>query len=157
MPVFINGKSAVHSQSGGVLQTTSVNMTGEEQIPVPYPNVAFSRDAKNTARRIFSNGQPLCHNRSYFAKSRGDEAGEYGGVFSRTVNGIAEFMSYSPNVYMEGNPAVRGGDLMVSNYRNTPPSALKQKQGTAHGAHGVDRQPDPMDDTLHYVMEWDLL
>lgn len=40
--------------------------------------------------------------------------------------GMAEFISSSTNVFIEGMPAVRQGDLMVSNNKNTPPMPLVQ-------------------------------
>ncbi len=156
MPVFINGKSAVHARSGGVLNTISVNMTGDERIPVAYPNKAFSRDVKNTASRVFVSGQNMSHSRSYFAKSSGDEAGQYGGIFSLTVGGIAEFITHSPNVSIEGCPAVRAGDLMVSNYRNTLPEALMQEQGIGAAVQNVDAEAILEDSSLDFLMEWEL-
>ena len=60
-----------------------------------------------------------CHKDSIFTTSSG-------GVRTGTIKGKAEFITASPNVMIEGVPAVRQGDLMTSNNRNTPPMPLMQ-------------------------------
>lgn len=132
MTFYINGRSVVHRGSGGKVITTSINLTGEEKTPVPYQNIALSAHARNTARGFLCNQQAICHVQSYFSKSRGDEAGFYGGIISGTVNGKAEFITASPNcvtqtgMFLNGIAVARAGDLMVSNQRNTPPAPLIQ-------------------------------
>ena len=48
---------------------------------------------------------------------------------SGTIQGKAEFILSSFDVYIEGKPAVRQGDLMISNSKNTPPMPLNQAGG----------------------------
>ena len=96
-----------------------------------YNNVAKSEDAAQTAHSVFVNGQPICHKKSIFSKSTGDEAGDQKGQKSGTIQGKAEFITASSNILIEGIPAVRDKDLMVSNNRNTPPAPLKQSGGQA--------------------------
>lgn len=135
MTVFVNGRSLVHRGSGGRLITLSTNLTGEAKIPIPYQNLALAKHAKNTATGFLCRGEPVCHLASYFEKSSGDEPGQYGGILSGTVNGIAEFVTAASqfrlyaNMYLNGQPIVRAGDLMVSNCRNTPPASLLQEYG----------------------------
>lgn len=124
--ILINGRSAVHHGSNGTLKTDDICYTGEAKIPVPYCNIAKSTDAANTANNVFINGHPACHQQSIFAKSTGDEPGFYGGIHSGSIQGKAEFITASPNVFIEGIAAVRNGDLMVSNNRNTFPAPLIQ-------------------------------
>jgi len=126
--VLINGRTAVHAGSGGVLNTVDICKTkvGSSVVPIPYPNVAVSQDADNTAATVFINGEPACHASSIFASSTGDEPGSRGGIRSGDTQGKAEFITSSPNVFIEGEPAVRMGDLMVSNDGNTPPAPLMQ-------------------------------
>ncbi len=126
--LLLNGRTAVHKQSGGILTTISINLTGPRRTPVPYPNIAKSADATNTADRVRCNGNPICHQQSYFSKSTGDEAGIHGGIKSGTVNGIAEFITGSDNILINGIPVVRANDLMVSNNRNTEPAPLIQPE-----------------------------
>ncbi len=129
--LYINGRQAVHRACGGYVKTISVNLTGALHIPIPYPNLALAKDAMNTCRNLCCNGQPLCHIKSYFSKSLGDEAGSFGGIVSGTVNGRAEFITGSHNVTVTNGAftlpksLVRAGDLMVSNNRNTAPAPLQ--------------------------------
>jgi hypothetical protein len=126
MAVLINGRTAVHKDSNGTLTTIDPCYTGPQQQIVNYQNVAKSRDATNTAKTVFINGNPVCHKESYFARSYGSEAGDGGGVISKSRCGKAEFVTASENVFIEGIAAVRQGDLMVSNNRNTQPAPLRQ-------------------------------
>lgn len=130
--VLINGRSAVHAGSGGVLTTVDVCLTkvGKSVKPIPYTNVARSADAANTAATVFINGNPVCHKESNFATSTGDEPGNRKRVVSGTIKGKAQFVTASPNVFIEGVPAVRAFDLMVSNNQNTAPAALVQSSGS---------------------------
>lgn len=132
--VLINGKTAVHAGSGGLLVTKDVCLTGQQKQPVTYTNVAKSKDASNTAKKTFIHGHPACHQQSCFKKSTGDEAGNHKGQHSGTIQGKAEFLSGSGNVLIEGQPAVRNGEKMVSNNRNTAPGHLQQSNGPVPSA-----------------------
>lgn len=125
MALFINNRSVVHAASNGVLRTEDCCYTGGDRRVVAYTNIALSKDAANTARTVFHNGYPVCHAQSYFAKSTGDEPGD-AGVHSGTIQGKAEFISASEDVFFEGQKAVRDGELMVSNNRNTSVGVLIQ-------------------------------
>jgi uncharacterized Zn-binding protein involved in type VI secretion len=127
--VLINGRTAVHADSGGTLNTVDICKTkkGKKCKPVVYNNVAKSGDTANAASTVFINGQPACHKSADFARSKGDEPAKCGGgVRSGTIKQKAEFITASNNVFIEGKPAVRQMDLMVSNNRNTPPMPLMQ-------------------------------
>jgi uncharacterized Zn-binding protein involved in type VI secretion len=126
--VLINGRTAVHAGSEGILVTVDVCLTkvGKPVVPIPYTNVARSADAAKTASTVFINGHPVCHQGSTFSKSTGDEPGDRKGIRSGTIKGKAEFVSGSSNVFIEGIPAVRQGDMMVSNNANTAPMPLSQ-------------------------------
>ena len=126
--VLINGRTAVHAGSGGVLTTVDVCLTkiGKSTVPIPYTNIARSEDAAQTASTVFINGHPVCHKNSIFAKSTGDEPGNRKGIKSGTITEKAEFVTASSNVYIEGIAAVRQGDYMVSNNGNTAPMPLSQ-------------------------------
>ena len=129
--VLINGRSAVHAGSGGTLSTMDVCKTprGDSCPPRLYTNVAKSSDAAKIAGSVKVNGNPACMKSSIFSKSTGDQPGRCGGTSSGTIKGKAEFITASPNVTIEGEPAVRQFDLMVSNNRNTPPAPLMQNGG----------------------------
>src|SRR5690554_5193659 len=126
--VLINGRTAVHADSKGILATVDICLTkvGPSLVPIPYPNIAKSEDADNTAATVFINGQPACHADSIFSVSTGNQPGSEGGIKSGVTEGQAEFITSSPNVFIEGIAAVRIGDLMISNEGNTPPPPLMQ-------------------------------
>ncbi len=126
--VLINGRTAVHAGSGGILTTVDVCRTkiGKPIVNIAYTNIARSADAAQTAATVLINGHPVCHQKSIFAVSTGDEPGDRLGVVSNTIKGKAEFITASSNVFIEGVPAVRQGDMMVSNNRNTAPMPLMQ-------------------------------
>jgi LysM repeat protein len=126
--ILINGLTAVHAASQGILTTIDVCWTkiGKPVVPIPYTNVARSADAAKTASTVFINGNPVCHQKSIISKSAGDEPGSRKGVVSGTIKGKAEFVTGSPNVLIEGIPAVRQNDMMVSNNGNTAPMPLSQ-------------------------------
>lgn len=129
--VLINGRTAVHADSGGVLNTIDVCLTqiGNSVVPIPYPNVAQSKDADKTASSVIINGNPACTKDSVFSKSKGDEPGNKKGVKSGTKGDEASFIMGSNNVFIEGVAAVRAMDMMVSNKQNTPPMPLIQPMG----------------------------
>lgn len=126
--VLFNGRTSVHAGSGGVLTTVDVCRTkiGKKIVNIAYTNVARSADAAGTAATVFINGHPVCHQKSIFAVSSGDEPGDHMGIVSGTIKGKAEFITASSNVFIEGVPAVRQGDMMVSNNGNTAPMPLMQ-------------------------------
>ena len=127
MTVLINNRTAVHTKSGGQVTTQDTCYTGPDQHLVTYQNIAKSQDAENTAQTVFINGNPVCHSQSFFKRSYGSEAGNGGGINSRTCCDKAEFITASQDVFIEGITAVRQGDLMVSNKRNTRAAPLQQK------------------------------
>ncbi|WCN10225.1 DUF4150 domain-containing protein [Marinomonas mediterranea] len=129
--VLINGRTAVHAGSNGTVMAIDVCLTqvGPPVVPIPYMNASQSADADKTADSVKINGNPACHVKSVFAKSSGDEAGNRKGIVSGKISGEASFMSSSFDVLIEGEPAVRAMDLMVSNAQNTPPMPLMQAVG----------------------------
>lgn len=141
--VLINGRTAVHAGSQGILTTVDVCWTkvGKPVVPIPYTNVARSSDAAKTASTVFINGHPVCNQKSTFAKSTGDEPGNRKGIRSGTITEKAEFVSGSSNVFIEGIPAVRQCDMMVSNNCNTAPMPLSQPGA----ARAKETNPDPVD------------
>lgn len=87
--------------------------------PVPYPNVAFSRDLANGTTTVVADGGNMCANYgSEFSKSTGDEAGSAGGVKSGTFLKEATWMTYSFDVKLEGKGACRLSDKMFHNHGN---------------------------------------
>lgn len=156
--VLINGRTAVHAGSGGTLTTIDVCWTkvGKPVVRIPYTNIAKSTDSAKTAGSVLINGQPVCTKTSIFATSTGDEPGDRLGVKSGTIKGKAEFITASSNVLFEGVPAVRQGDLMVSNNRNTPPAPLMQAGAGKPPKLDVTGAQDVAESELPDTVEWEV-
>jgi uncharacterized Zn-binding protein involved in type VI secretion len=88
-------------------------------------------------------GSPACNSKSNFKISKGDSPGCCGGTGSGTVGQMAEFLTFSNDVMIEGKPAVRNGDKMVSNLKNTPPQPLNQPPAGNAKAGKVSEPPEP--------------
>ncbi len=140
----INGKTPVHQQSDGTLTTTDVCFDHKYK-PTPYQNTAHSKDSADTSSDVFYDGNPLCHKKSCFSKSSG--SGPNGGVHSGTKNGKATFITASSDVFINSIPAVREGDLMVSNCQNTAPAPLQQPSAsyTNHAPNLTNNQAPQAD------------
>ena len=126
MTVYVNGRSLVHQGSGGFISAVSINLTPPNNIPFPYPSIAYTRHLTNTPDGVEVNGYRVATLHSYISHSRGDEAGSVGGIFSKTVNGRADFITYSPDTFINGSPVIRANDLAVCNQRNTPAVPIQQ-------------------------------
>ncbi|SEP10652.1 DUF4150 domain-containing protein [Aquisalimonas asiatica] len=148
--VLINGRTAVHAASGGTLTAPDVCKTPPKCKTDLFQSIATSADATATATTVLVNGHPVCHAGSLFAQSTANEPGSCGGVTSGTIKGPAEFVTFSPDVLIEGQPAVRQGDHMVSNFHNTPPMPLSQPGGpvppaiTADAADALEPEEGPV-------------
>jgi len=131
MPVTVgvNFLSVVHAGSMGItiaFPDVCTTPAAPSPIPIPYPNIAQSSDAAQTASKVKADGNPLCIKSSNFSKSSGDEAGTLKGVASGMNMSKAEFLLYSFDVKAEGGNVPRAFDLMFHNSKNTPPFPLIQ-------------------------------
>lgn len=132
--VFINGRAAIHKGSAGksiafpdVCLCPPAPPSGP--IPTPLPNTAQARDLKGGAATVSIEGNPAAHAKSHIGKSTGNEVARStgGGILTHQVQGAAYFQTFSMNVFIEGQPAVRHLDLLTHNHMakmpgNTPPS-----------------------------------
>ena len=124
MPVTINVNklSLCHQGSDGlaVASLPDVCLTPPLGVPVPYPNVAFSKDLAQGTTTVFADGGNSCAvGPSTFAPSVGDEAGAMGGVVSGTFAMEASWLTFSADVKIEGQAACRLTDKMLQNHGNT--------------------------------------
>jgi uncharacterized Zn-binding protein involved in type VI secretion len=127
--VVVNQMTVVHKDSGGMVSfMPDVCLTPAPPgppVPIPYPNIAMSQDTSKGSKTVSCDGNPIMVQGSCFSKSSGDEAGSVGGVVSAVTKGAAEFIQYSFDVFADGKPVARLGDLMLGNKGgtfNTPPS-----------------------------------
>src|SRR4051812_609808 len=98
--VIVNKLTVVHAGSGGGANQgpPDVCLTPSPggPAPVPYPNIAFSKDLMLCATTVSVDGQPLAVSDSIFATSTGDEGGTAGGgVVSHVIKGKAKFINFS--------------------------------------------------------------
>lgn len=151
--VGVDKLSVVHKDSGGTVtfmpDVCKTPAPPGPPVPIPYPNVAQSKDADKTAKTVTVDGNPICVQGSVFATSTGDEAGSAGGVVSGCTKGKAQFVAGSFDVMVEGKPVVRFGDQMIGNLggaANTPP--MPEVQAPAPVAKPVqpgDLKPDKVE------------
>jgi hypothetical protein len=131
--VFINGRAAAHAGSlGKSVAFPDVCLCPPSPpsgpIPTPLVNTAVAADLAGCAATVTIEGNRAAHARSFVAKSTGDEVAQStgGGVISHTTQGKAYFQTFSMNVMIENQPAVRHLDLVTNNHLakmpgNTPP------------------------------------
>jgi len=110
--------TVVHASSNGtsaVFPDVCKTPTPAGPVPIPYPNIAKSSDAADTATSVMADGQPIMLKKSVFSMSTGDEAGSVGGVVSNCIKGKAQFILYSFDVKAEGQNVPRNLDMMKQN------------------------------------------
>ncbi|MFK1438023.1 PAAR-like domain-containing protein [Pseudomonas aeruginosa] len=98
-------------------------------VPIPYLNTCFARDISNGSRTVFIAGMEIAlQHKSYFRTSTGDEPSTPGlkkGINSGRIKGKCYFVSWSPNVKVEGLCVTRHLDWVTHNHSNpanTPPN-----------------------------------
>jgi uncharacterized Zn-binding protein involved in type VI secretion len=125
--VCVNNLTVVHKTSNGVVSffpDVCLTPTPGGPVPIPYPNIAMSKDTDKGSKTVKIDGNPVMLQGSVFSTSTGDEAGSNGGVASGVTKGKAEFINYSFDVQIEGKCVPRLGDQMLGNKGsapNTPP------------------------------------
>ena len=118
--VGINGLTLCHKHSDGWVRSTLPDVCKAPTIPVPFVNVAFAKDLAKGTKTVFSHGGAMNGIKgSEFSKSIGDEPGVGLGVKSGTQLHRATWLSWSPDVFMEGQPVTRLTDRMLMNNGNT--------------------------------------
>ncbi len=120
--ININDLTLCHKGSGGVAKSTVPDLckTPPDAKPVNYVNVAESKDLAKGTTTVHADGGNMCANLgSEFSKSTGDEAGSLLGVLSGTHLAEATWITYSPDVYLEGAAACRLTDKMFLNHANS--------------------------------------
>jgi hypothetical protein len=93
-------------------------------VPLPYPNTAYASDTAGGSKRVRISGKEvMLRDSSYFKKSTGDEAATQGlpkGFVTHALQGKAYFNSWSMDVKIEGQNAVRHLDLTTHNHMSKP-------------------------------------
>ena len=89
--------------------------------PIPYPNMGQNAmfNPGTLASKITISGGMAATMKSEIPISNGDEAGVTGGVSSSTFIQAVAFTKGSIKVTLQGNGALRMGDLSTHNNKNT--------------------------------------
>ena len=93
-------------------------------VPIPYPNTGMSSDTSGGSKTVKISGKEvMLKDSSYFSTSTGDEAGcaPKKGVLTSKIKGKVYFTSWSMDVKIEGENAVRHLDLTTHNHASMPP------------------------------------
>lgn len=125
--IKVNGtsNSLVHKGSNAFAKCTPPDVCKTPSpggpVPVPYPVIiSRSSDLKNGTKTVKADGgNMIAVKGSEFSRCMGDEAGTAGGVKSSTNMKEAKWISYSPDVKMDGKNACRLSDKMTMNHGNT--------------------------------------
>lgn len=89
-------------------------------VPVPYPNISFSKDLANGTKTVTADGgNMIAIKGSEYSSSIGDEPGTAGGVKSSTNMKESKWITYSFDVKMDGQNACRLSDKKTQNHANT--------------------------------------
>lgn len=92
-------------------------------VPIPYPNTGMAKDTSNGSRSVKITGKEIIKkNVSYYKTSYGDEAGTATpakkGIITGTIKGKVYFTTWSMDVKIEGQNAVRHLDLTTHNHNS---------------------------------------
>lgn len=118
--VSINGLTLCHKNSDGFVRSTLPDVCKSPGAPVPYVNTAYAKTLADGTTTVRSHGGAMNGVLgSRFATSIGDEPGVGGGVISGVNMSEATFITFSPNVFMEGRAVTRLTDKMLLNKGNT--------------------------------------
>jgi uncharacterized Zn-binding protein involved in type VI secretion len=157
--VVVNFRTVVHKSSDGVASAfpdVCKTPSPAGPVPIPYPNIAQSKDTAQGSSTVTVDGNPIMLKGSNFSTSTGDEAGSAGGVASSCTKGKAEFVMYSFDVKVEGKNVPRLGDLMLQNKGgapNTPPFPEVQPPNVAAPWQGDDEAKDDDITELNVISE----
>lgn len=124
--VSVNNLTVVHKGSNGTTMSfpdvCKTPAPPAPPIPIPYPNIAMSSDAADTASTVKADGNPIMLQSSKYARSSGDEAGSLFGVVSNKNMGTANPKMFSMDVKADGKNVFRQLDIMTNNGGSDPPN-----------------------------------
>ena len=128
--IIINGLTVVHKKSDGIVTSAGPDMCITPGAgPVPYVNIAFSKDIINGSTTVTTDGVSAALKDTEFSPSHGDEPGTGGGVVSGVNMGWAKFTNYSQDVKFEGRNVARLSDPMMMNGNNPNTTSPAEMQG----------------------------
>ena len=87
-------------------------------VPIPYPNIGRSADATQGTTTVEADGNMVMVKGAKYASSKGDEAGNIGGMISGVFTQECEYLMYSFDVMLEGKNVCRMSDPLWHNKKN---------------------------------------
>ena len=132
--VYANGRTITHKGDGQANAAGPPDVckapSPSGPVPVPYVNVAKSRDLEGGTKRTKIAGKSVAIDGAKLSSSTGNEAGSAGGgLMSAKTKGALSWISRSPNVKFEGKGVVRFMDTAMHN-GNTFNTSFIQQGGT---------------------------
>ena len=141
--VIVNALTIVHRKSDGTATSGGPDVcrtpSAAGPVPVPYVNVAYSRDLRNGSTTVTADGVPAALKDSFLLPSQGDEPGVAGGVISGVNKGKAKFVNYSMDVKIEARNVARLTDPMTMNGNGPNTTNPAETQGNL-GALGENKR-----------------
>jgi hypothetical protein len=119
--VSANTLTISHKGTGGyeMNSTPDVCLTPAGPVPVPYMILSFSKDLIRGSKTVFADGgNTIDIKGSAHSRCTGDEPGTAKGVASGTNMHESTWITYSPDVYVEGKNICRLSDKMFMNNKN---------------------------------------
>ncbi|SFU10985.1 DUF4150 domain-containing protein [Mesorhizobium sp. YR577] len=119
--VVANGFTISHKGTPGYEKNTTpdVCLTPSGPVPVPYGIISYSRDLIRGSRTVFADGgNSIAVKGSAHTPGYGDMPGSQKGVASGTNMHESTWITYSPNVYVEGKNICRLSDKLFMNNKN---------------------------------------
>lgn len=116
-------------------------------VPIPYPNTGMDSDTTGGSKKVKISGKEvMLKDKSSFKKSTGDEAATKSlgmGVVTHQIQGKVYFNSWSMDVKIEGENAVRHLDLTTHNHMskpgNSPPWPFAARVAMAAGLQACEK------------------
>lgn len=121
--VTVNDREVVTRASGGFSLASPNVCLLPDGTPVPFVSLALASALERAAASVLADGFPVATAASELTPTTGDEPGQGGGVLSGTVSGKASFLTFSPDVTVEGEPVPRAFDMVQHNH-GSPPNAI---------------------------------
>jgi hypothetical protein len=119
-------------------------------VPVPYPSFGKAKDASKGSKNVTISGKEIMlRDKSFFKTSTGDEAAkptQKKGLMTSKVQGKVYFTSWSPNVKLEKQNAVRHLDMTTHNHACANANALTTPHQDSQAPDSEKKCPDYKED-----------
>ena len=121
--IMANGLTICHKGSGGSAKNSTPDVcktpTSGGPVPIPYMIVSLSSDLVRGSTTVKADGgYSIANKGSAHSRCTGDEAGTVKGVVSGTQLDESTWITYSPNVLVQGKNICRKTDKLHMNKKN---------------------------------------